>query len=53
MVQDCFWNIAINGNMVLSDDDRAEVPNGSEVTLLPIIAGGEGHDRQNLSYLQG
>jgi len=34
------WNIAINGNMVLSDEDQTLVPNGSEVTLLPIVAGG-------------
>ncbi|PNU19017.1 aldehyde ferredoxin oxidoreductase [Geothermobacter hydrogeniphilus] len=39
-LQDRSWNIAINGNMVLSDEDQAPVPDGSEVTLLPIIAGG-------------
>ncbi|GGK67173.1 aldehyde ferredoxin oxidoreductase C-terminal domain-containing protein [Amphritea balenae] len=33
-------NIAINGDMVLSGEQTTPVPNGSEVTLVPIIAGG-------------
>ncbi|MEH6473232.1 MAG: aldehyde ferredoxin oxidoreductase C-terminal domain-containing protein, partial [Halopseudomonas sp.] len=33
-------NIAINGDMVLSGEHTTPVPNGSEVTLVPIIAGG-------------
>ncbi len=33
-------NLAINGDMVLANEAAARVPNGSEVTLVPIIAGG-------------
>lgn len=33
-------NIAIDGDMVLSGEQTTPVPNGSEVTLVPIIAGG-------------
>ena len=33
-------NIAIDGNLVLSGERTTAVPNGCEVTLVPIIAGG-------------
>ena len=33
-------NIAIDGNLVLSGEQATAVPNGSEVTLVPIISGG-------------
>ncbi|TYO94907.1 aldehyde:ferredoxin oxidoreductase [Geothermobacter ehrlichii] len=39
-LDDPSWNIAIDGMMVLSGEEEAPVPNGSEVTMLPIIAGG-------------
>jgi len=39
-LQDSSWNIAINGNMVLADENQTQVPNGSQVKLLPIMAGG-------------
>ncbi len=33
-------NIAVNGDMVLSGEQKTPVPNGSDVTLVPIISGG-------------
>jgi aldehyde:ferredoxin oxidoreductase len=34
------WNVAINGNMVLSGESGAAIASGDRVTLVPIIAGG-------------
>ena len=39
-LQDESINIAVNGEMVLSGEAESSVPNGSEVTLVPIISGG-------------
>jgi len=39
-LDDPSWNIAIDGQMVLSGEDDTPVPDDCEVTLLPIIAGG-------------
>jgi aldehyde:ferredoxin oxidoreductase len=39
-LNDSSWNIAVNGNMVLSGEDTSRIASGDRVTLVPIIAGG-------------
>jgi aldehyde:ferredoxin oxidoreductase len=39
-LNDSSWNIAVNGNMVLSGEGTAHIASGDRVTLVPIIAGG-------------
>jgi aldehyde:ferredoxin oxidoreductase len=39
-LQDHSWNLVLNGKMILSGEEQTPVPDGSRVSLLPIIAGG-------------
>ena len=39
-LSDSSWNIAVNGNMVLSGEVAARISSGDRVTVVPIIAGG-------------
>ncbi|MCF8199459.1 MAG: MoaD/ThiS family protein [Sulfuritalea sp.] len=39
-LNDSSWNIAINGDMVLSGEKAARISSGDRVALVPIIAGG-------------
>jgi aldehyde:ferredoxin oxidoreductase len=39
-LNDSTWNIAVNGNMVLSGEKAVRIASGDRVTLVPIIAGG-------------
>ncbi|MDP2133125.1 MAG: aldehyde ferredoxin oxidoreductase C-terminal domain-containing protein, partial [Sulfuritalea sp.] len=39
-LNDSSWNIAVNGQMVLSGEGAARIASGDRVTLIPIIAGG-------------
>jgi len=39
-LNDRSWNIAVNGNMVLSGERAASISSGDRVSLVPIIAGG-------------
>ena len=39
-LNDSTWNIAINGNMILSGEGTSRIASGDRVTLVPIIAGG-------------
>ena len=37
---DTSWNVAVNGEMVLSGEASRRIASGDRVTLVPIIAGG-------------
>ncbi len=39
-LNDTSWNIAVNGNMVLSGEGAVSISNRDRVTMVPIIAGG-------------
>jgi aldehyde:ferredoxin oxidoreductase len=39
-LNDSTWNIAVNGDMVLSGESSARIASGDRVMLVPIIAGG-------------
>ena len=39
-LNDKSWNIAVNGNMILSGEGSSRIASGDRVTLVPIIAGG-------------
>ena len=39
-LNDSSWNIAVNGDMVLSGEASTRIASGDRVTLVPIIAGG-------------
>ena len=39
-LNDKSWNVAVNGNMVLSGEAAARISSGDRVALVPIIAGG-------------
>jgi aldehyde:ferredoxin oxidoreductase len=39
-LNDSSWNIAVNGEMVLSGEKATRIRSGDRVALVPIIAGG-------------
>ncbi|MBI5791116.1 MAG: MoaD/ThiS family protein [Rhodocyclales bacterium] len=39
-LNDSSWNVAVNGQMILSGESASHIASGDRVTLVPIIAGG-------------